>query len=322
MTAVGPGIYFGSVIHSRLRPKKHRLRYRAFWLLVDIDTIDELASGLRLLSRDRFNLFSIHDRDYGDELKARSASRSTARCTRLAKKSARTACFFSLCRAVLGYVFNPLSVFFCYAVDGRLAAIIYEVHNTFGGRHKYVLSVDQAAARTVQQECDKTFVVSPFMAMDVRYSFEVSPPEERVSIAVKARDEGGPIINTALSGEREHLSDAWLLRAFFSIPLLTLKVTLAIHWEALRMWLKGFRRLPSPGVSRRWRLPRGRGSDSMTASKTLFANPSIARGAQSSVAVRMLRVVLRGIEHGRILVRTPSGEVIEVSGARPGPEAT
>ena len=246
MTAVGPGIYFGSVIHSRLRPKKHRLRYRAFWLLVDIDTIDELASGLRLLSRDRFNLFSIHDRDYGDEFEGSLRKQVDSALHEAGKEIGADRVFLLTMPRVLGYVFNPLSVFFCYAVDGRLAAIIYEVHNTFGGRHKYVLSVDQAAARTVQQECDKTFVVSPFMAMDVRYSFEVSPPEERISIAVKARDEGGPIINTALSGEREHLSDAWLLRAFFSIPLLTLKVTLAIHWEALRMWLKGFRLFHRP----------------------------------------------------------------------------
>jgi DUF1365 family protein len=241
VTAVENSIYFGSVIHSRLRPKKHRLRYRAFWLLVDIDTIDALAGRLRLLSRNRFNLFSIHDRDYGDEPGGSLREQVDSALAKAGREPCADRVLLLTMPRILGYVFNPLSVYFCYAADGRLKTMIYEVHNTFGGRHKYVLSVHEAAARTVQQTCDKTFHVSPFMAMDVSYAFEVSPPGERIVVAIQGRDKGGPIINTVLSGQRKHLSDASVLRAFLSIPLLTLKVTLAIHWEALRMWLKGFR---------------------------------------------------------------------------------
>jgi len=124
--------------------------------------------------------------------------------------------------------------------------MLYEVNNTFGERHKYVLPVEQDAATAIEQDCDKTFHVSPFMAMDVIYAFRVNPPGQRISIAIQGRDADGPIINTVLAGERKALSDARLLQAFFSIPLLTVKVTLAIHWEALRMWLKGFRVFPHP----------------------------------------------------------------------------
>lgn len=246
MTTARPGLFFGSVVHNRLRPKRHWLRYRSFWLLVDIDAIDALASELRLLSHNHFNLFSIHDADYakGPESSLREHVDAALRAVGV-ERDAKRVLLFTMPR-ILGYVFNPLSVYFCYAIDHRLTTIVYEVHNTFGGWHKYVLAVEQPEGETVQQECDKAMHVSPFLSLDLAYAFQVRPPGERISIAIQGRDEDGPIINTALSGERKDFSDARLLRAFFSIPLLTFKVTLAIHWEALRMWLKGFPVFPHP----------------------------------------------------------------------------
>ena len=246
MNAIPSSLYFGNVIHSRLRPKRHRLRYKAFWLLLDIDAIEPSAGRLRFLSRNRFNLFSVHDRDYGAASEGSLREQVDHALLRDGGQREAGRVLLLTMPRILGYAFNPLSVYFCYGADGRLATIIYEVHNTFGERHKYVMAVDPTAVHAVLQGCEKTFHVSPFMAMEVAYAFRVNPPGERISIAIQGSDADGPIINTVLAGERAELTDAGLLRAFFSIPLLTLKVILAIHWEALRMWLKGFRVFPHP----------------------------------------------------------------------------
>ena len=140
---------------------------------------------------------------------------------------------------MLGYAFNPLSVYFCYRQDGGLAAILYEVNNTFGQRHSYLIPAVPDADGLVRQESAKSLYVSPFLDTDMSYAFVVAPPEERVAISMTARDTEGPVLLAKLSAERVPLTDATLLRALFAYPLLTLKVVAAIHWEALRLWLKG-----------------------------------------------------------------------------------
>jgi DUF1365 family protein len=146
---------------------------------------------------------------------------------------------------VLGYGFNPLSIYFCHRHDGTLAAVLYEVHNTFGERHSYIIPVD-ADSSCVRQRCDKRFYVSPFMDMDLSYEFRVAPPADRVSIAIRACDQAGPVIFAALAGERRELTDRALARLLATHPLLTLKVIGAIHWHALLLWWKGVALRPRP----------------------------------------------------------------------------
>jgi DUF1365 family protein len=149
---------------------------------------------------------------------------------------------------IFGYGFNPLSIYFCYRRDGALAALLYEVRNTFGERHSYLIAVGRAAGAggAIRQSCDKCFYVSPFMDMGVRYQFRVAPPQQNVSVVVSAGDAQGPTIVASLAGRREALTDAALLRLLLRVPFLTLKVMAAIHWHALRMWLKGFALRPRP----------------------------------------------------------------------------
>ena len=148
---------------------------------------------------------------------------------------------------VLGQAFNPLSLYFCHRKAGGLAAILYEVNNTFGERHAYLIPV-KGGAGEIRQACDKAFYVSPFMPMALRYAFEVSPPGEDVRVAIQVSDTDGLLLNTAFAGRRAELTDRALLAAFFGAPLLALKVLAAIHWEGLRTWLKGsgFHRRPPP----------------------------------------------------------------------------
>lgn len=238
-------LYVGSVMHRRLSPRRHRLRYRAFWMLVDLDETGELDRRLSLFSHNRFNLFSFHDRDHGDGQSAalRDYVDGVLAGQGIDCRGGRIAL---LCMPrILGYVFNPLSIYFCHRADGSLAALLYEVRNTFGQMHSYLLPV-VGDAPMVHQHCAKEFYVSPFLDMDMTYDFRVAPPGQRVSVVVAADDKRGAVLVASLSGERRALSDRALGAIFVSLPLMTLKVMAAIHWEALKIWWKGMRLYPRP----------------------------------------------------------------------------
>jgi hypothetical protein len=149
---------------------------------------------------------------------------------------------------VFGYGFNPLSVYFCYRTDGTVAATLYEVHNAFRQRHWYLIRVDRGAGPLVDQRCDKLFYVSPFMDMDMSYTFRVALPDERIALAIHAADKDGLLLVAALSGNRQPLTDGRLFRLLATYPLLTLKVIAAIHWHALRLLLKGMRLRVRPNL--------------------------------------------------------------------------
>ena len=140
---------------------------------------------------------------------------------------------------VLGYVFNPLSIYFIDGADGRLRAILWEVSNTFGGRHSYVIPVPAEDKAEVRQSCAKKLHVSPFLGMDMSYAFRVTPPARRTLVSIIGSDAKGATLVAAMNGERAPLDDRALLRAFARVPFMTLKVMGAIHWEALKLWLKG-----------------------------------------------------------------------------------
>lgn len=233
-------IYAGYVTHHRLRPRVHSLRYRVFWMLFDLGDIDSLSQRLSFFSRNRFNLISFFDRDFGegDAIPLRTQAETMLRKAGCRVDEGATIKLLCIPR-VMGYAFNPLSVYFCYRGDGSLEATIYEVHNTFGERYSYVIPADGARGK-VEQSCRKEFHVSPFLGMEMSYTFHVSLPKEYVSIAIQGKECDEPVIAASLTGKRRELSDMALLKAFITHPLLTLKVITAIHWHGLRLMLKGF----------------------------------------------------------------------------------
>ncbi|WP_454885047.1 DUF1365 domain-containing protein [Sphingomonas oryzagri] len=234
----GSALYAGRILHRRIRPRAHRLRYRIVSLLLDLDEIDALTGRLRFFSRNRFNLFSFHDRDYAAgstmPLRAQIEQHLDSASIDLTGGPIR---LLTMPR-ILGFAFNPLSVYFCFEAAGALRAILYEVNNTFGERHSYLLPVEQADG-AIRQDCAKHFHVSPFMSMDMRYAFRVTPPGEQLAIAITGSDRDGPLITAVHSARRLPLTDGALLRAFATHPLLTLTVVGGILWEALRLWTKG-----------------------------------------------------------------------------------
>jgi uncharacterized protein len=245
---VTSALYDGEVTHQRLAPRRHRLSYRLFQLLIDLDDLSALDRRLTLFAHNRFALFSLHDRDHlaGEAWPLRP---QVVAMLRQAGLDIDGGPIRLLCMPrVLGYVFNPLSIFYCHRLSGELAAVVLEVNNTFGERHCYVMAAT-SASQVVRRGCAKTFFVSPFLGLDMTYDFRLAAPADRATTAVLGRDaDGAPIIATAFFGERRGLNDPELARAFVSHPLLTLKVIAAIHWEAAKLLAKGVRlqRKPVP----------------------------------------------------------------------------
>lgn len=231
--SLASALYVGSVFHHRLTPRPHRFRYRLYWLLIDLDELPELDGAMKLFGHNRRALFSLSDRDHGDggatPLRAQAEALLAEAGIDLMGGAIRLLCM----PRTLGYDFNPLSVYFCHRGDGALAALIYEVHNTLGARHSYVLPAVEG------QSCAKTFFVSPFLALGMRYEFRVASPGERLAIAIRAHGPDGVVLRAALAAERRNLTDAALLTAGLAVPAIGLKTMAAIHWQAVRLWLKG-----------------------------------------------------------------------------------
>jgi DUF1365 family protein len=227
-------------MHRRLRPRHHRFKYRVFSMLLDVGELPRLDRELRFFKWNRFGLFSFHDKDHGDGRDLNLWLNDLLAGAGLEADGAR----YVLCYPrILGYVFNPLSVWFCHDCNDRLAAIVYEVHNTYDERHAYVLPVGQSS-RLVRHGCDKKFYVSPFLSRDCRYQFRVRPPGEDVAIAIHEEEGGAAVLNASFAGARAELTDRQLLKMLLHHPLMTVKVVTAIHYEAVRLMLKGIRRHP------------------------------------------------------------------------------
>ncbi len=251
MNARASALYPGQVTHHRVKPRDHKLSYSVFSLLLDLDEIDDLARQLKLFSRNRFNAFSFRDTDYGDGSATPLKAQVETHLQAAGLETDGGAIRLMTMPRILGYAFNPLNVFFCHRADGRLQAILYEVNNTFGQRHSYLIPVEDPETSPIRQETRKRFYVSPFLDMGLTYAFKVIPPAERMGVHIAARDSEGLVITATLTGTRTELTDRSLAKAFVTFPLLTLKVIVGIHWEAMQIFLKGIRlrdRPPPPDL--------------------------------------------------------------------------
>jgi hypothetical protein len=235
-------------MHARMKPVAHRFTYQVFSLLIDVGRLAEADRLSPVFSVSRWNLLSFSPKDHGPR---DGSSLQTHVETLLANSGVDIAggrvLLFCYPR-VLGFVFNPLSIYYCYDAQERLVALVYEVRNTFGESHSYVapIGVSETVGDGVRQERDKLFYVSPFLDMTMRYHFRLQPPADTLKVRILESDAEGPILAATFSGQRSEMRTGALLKAFFAMPLLTFKIVGAIHYEALRLWLKGLRLKPRP----------------------------------------------------------------------------
>ena len=233
-------IYVGNVIHKRFKPKEHFFKYRVFSLLLDLSEINLIQKKISFFSYNRFNLISFFDKDHGNRDGSNLKDwviKNIQKCN-IETKNIRIKL---LCYPrILGYVFNPLSVFFIYNEDSSLVAILYEVKNTFGEQHTYVFKTKNEL-KLIENKCQKKFFVSPFMDLDSTYYFKILYPEDTLSVVIDQRDNLGKLLFASQDGKRINLSSKNLLFSYLKHPLMTFKIISAIHFEALRLWIKGIK---------------------------------------------------------------------------------
>lgn len=234
-------LYEGTVMHQRLRPVRHRFRYRVFSLLLDLDELELIGHRMRLLRIERAGVLSFRAKDHGARdgsplkpwAEARFAEAGIGPAVRI-----ELLCFPRL----WGFAFNPLSVYFAYAGTDELLGVLYEVKNTFGGQHAYVLPADsatRAADGRVRHSVDKSFYVSPFIDMTASYHFALLPPNETLELVIRETGPEGLFFTAVQNGQMRPLDDRSLAACLLRNPAMTFKVIGGIHVEALRLWLKG-----------------------------------------------------------------------------------
>jgi uncharacterized protein len=243
-------LYAGEVTHRRLKPFGHRFTYGVFSLLVDLDRLDELGRLNPLFSVNRPNLASFHESDHV-ERKDETVRAFADRLLRDAGLRERATRILLLAYPrIFGYVFNPISVYFAYDAGGALIAVIYAVRNTFGERHSYVAPIEagELTEAGLRQTRTKIFHVSPFIDMGTRYHFRVLPPGKVVRLRIHETERDEPLLAATFAGEARSLQSFALAACLLKFPLLTWKIIAGIHWEALKLRLKGahFHSSPPP----------------------------------------------------------------------------
>ena len=235
--------YVGDVMHMRLRPFGHKFRYRVFTSLLDIDRLDQAER--KALKINRFGLFSFSEKDHG--ARDGTALRPWVEDLLAAEglKRPNRIMLLSMPR-FLGFAFNPLSVYYCYDATGALESVVYEVKNTFGDQIPYVIDIRTDADGAARHEQAKEMFVSPFIEMDQTYRFTIRPPDRKLALRIKQSDGGADTLIATQSGEARRLTDANLLKLTATHPLAAIKVVVAIHWQALKLAIKGakFHRYP------------------------------------------------------------------------------
>jgi len=229
-------IYNGEVTHTRFKPIKHFLKYNTFSIFLDLDEIEILAIKNPIFSFNKFNIFSFYNKDHG-ERNGKSLKEWVYQKLKKFKIHKKINRISLLCYPrIFGYVFNPLSIFYCYE-NNVLKAIFYEVKNTFNEQHTYIFKV--GGNEKLEQNCKKKFYVSPFMNMNTFYDFKLLKPNKRLFVSIKQIDSQGIILTAIQKGNRKKFSFSQLLLNFFKYPLMTTKIIIAIHFEAFLLWKKG-----------------------------------------------------------------------------------
>ncbi|OPX54324.1 hypothetical protein SAMN02745127_02971 [Oceanospirillum multiglobuliferum] len=238
--------YYSTVMHHRVQPVDHRFTYQVATFLFDLAELAQLDRHLTGFGWNRAALFSLYDADYVAEA-GQSLEQHVQQLLQQQQCPVASRIELLCMPRHLGYSFNPLSIFFCYNDQDQLFATLYQVSNTFGGRHVYVVSgqalpdlapIAEAPSRALRHQAQKSFFVSPFINMQCQYKFRIAPPQAQLKVLIRLEDDNGLLLNATLTGKSQTFSRWALLKLSLTRPLFNYKVIIGIHWEALRLWLK------------------------------------------------------------------------------------
>ncbi len=223
----------GHVMHERLRPRRHKFTYPVFFVRLNLARLEE--ANTRWFGINCRRLVSVRTADYGprDESHLEEWMRALLRKHDI---PADGDIWLQTFPRILGYAFNPISFFHCHDALGNLRAVLAEVNNTFGGRKSYLLRID---GDTGKAACAKELHVSPFCKIEGEYSFRFHIGSTAQQTRIDYFDTDGLVLKTAVAGKPAPLNDAELLGALARQPLLCIGIIARIHWQALRLWLKG-----------------------------------------------------------------------------------
>ena len=234
MTTHPPLLGIGVVRHRRLRPTEHAFDYPTYFLMLPMRSLR--ASPRAELRRNRFGLMSFHDRDHGDGGADALAWLDGLLATEGVHDADGEVWLHTYPR-VFGYVFKPVSFWYCHRSDGSLAAVVAEVNNTFGERHCYLLDGPELAYGR-ELTARKVLHVSPFCHVQGQYRFRFMRTAAHTVARVDHDDDAGALLQTSVSGQLQPLTRHSVRAAFFGMPMMTLGVIVRIHWQALQLWLK------------------------------------------------------------------------------------
>ena len=233
-------IYNGTVIHKRFKPKTHFFKYSVFSLLIDLSELNYLDKTIKIFSYNKFNLISFYEKDHGE----RDGSSLINWVNKNLEKNnipTQDIKIKILCYPrILGFVFNPLSVFYVYNSNENLISILYEVKNTFGEQHTYIFRVEKDA-NLIKTNCSKKFYVSPFIEMNCNYFFRILKPGDKMSVIIEQYEDKDKILYASQDGIRTDFNTKYLIKSYLKHPIMTFKIIIAIHYEAFKLWLKGIK---------------------------------------------------------------------------------
>lgn len=228
-----PALYDAEVRHARRRDLETAFSHPIYYWLVDLDALPRLPFWLRPFAR-----FDARDH-LGDPERGIRENVDTYLAAHGIDLAGGRVLMLAHAR-VLGYVFNPISVFWCHRADGTLACVVAEVHNTYGERHCYLLHPDPSG----RAEVDKEFYVSPFLTVDGRYRMSLPEPGDKLALAVALQQEGDTVFTATVTGRGRPATTGVVLRTVLRDPLPSLRVAALIRWHGIRLWLRGLPVVP------------------------------------------------------------------------------
>jgi uncharacterized protein len=234
-------LYECTVMHHRFAPKLHHFQHHIFMFYLDLDELELLSKKIFPFSYNRRNVYSFRDSDHEPAGENSLKNRIVA----FLRKSGIEISPFSRVMLltlprILGYIFNPISIYFCFDEEGEPLASVAEVGNTFREKKLYLLKAGELSPEGVFKKIvTKHFYVSPFSALDLSFDFKLKIPGEKLDIKADDREGEEKVLISTLTGERATFNNRNLLWFTLKYPFVTLKVIFLIHWHALLLWLKG-----------------------------------------------------------------------------------